>query len=148
MTSPLAIWDIRKHNRCVCQQLWKSAWRKRVFFNRLMTTETNLMGLTQSQNKTTIGRAKRKVTENGQVQQKTLKITTITKTTALITTLLLLNKNKCVGPQQKCPVFKIWGQEIVKRSTGVWENPPYLSTSLKAKLTASHALFCPKISFP
>ena len=26
MTSPLAIWDIRKHNPCICQQLWKSQW--------------------------------------------------------------------------------------------------------------------------
>ena len=34
-----------------------------------MTTETNLMGLTQSQNKTTIGRAKKKA-GNGQIQQK------------------------------------------------------------------------------
>ena len=34
--------------------------KKTGIFNRLMTTETNLMGFTQSQNKTTIGRAKKK----------------------------------------------------------------------------------------
>ena len=49
-----------------------------------MTTETNLMGLTQSQNKTTIGRAKKKA-GNGQVQQKALKIATmyLTKNSSL-----------------------------------------------------------------
>ena len=49
-----------------------------------MTTETNLMGLTQSQNKTTIVRAKKKA-GNGQVQQKALKIATmyLTKNSSL-----------------------------------------------------------------
>ena len=68
------------------------------------------MGLTQSQNRITIGRAKRKLTENGQAQQKTLKIATITKTTALITTVLLLNKNKRGSPQQNLPSFQNMGR--------------------------------------